>query len=327
MSYGFLEEWLHRERFIQVIILSGFFSALFGLMQFFFSLFIGVANAVELWRSSVAPFFLGTRFSEAVVEYSSWLVHLSGHTVFRAIGPFPDPHIAAFFWGICFMMAISFAFYKKSLASFFLSGVIFLALLLTFSRGVYFALFGAFSLFVLGGTMLSRKGKILLLFLVGVFVLLLLFSPTNPFFERFLSSFSSVDTSNQGRLEMWFQAGKTLWEHPWGVGIGNYALTLAPFAEYRDPYYAHNMYLDSMVESGILVGVMFVSILLGVCWIGMNLWRKQRLWWGWGLFFSAVVFGIYAIFDTPLYSVHILPLLLSVFAIAVYGEIILRKKE
>jgi O-antigen ligase len=327
LSYGFLERMICVENIVRAIIFSGFFSAIFGLGQFFFSLFVGVSNAVEFWRISVAPFFLGERFSEAVVEYSSWLVNISGHTVFRAIGPFPDPHIAAFFWGMCFMMALSFALYKKTTFSFFVSGVIFLALILTFSRGVYFALSGVFFLFVLGGVFLSRKGKAILVFTGGVLLFVFLFSPTNPFFERFLSSFSSVDTSNQGRLEMWSQAGVTLWEQPWGVGIGNYALTLAPFADYRDPYYAHNIYLDVMVESGIIAGMVLIGVLVSVCWVGFLLWKKWDIWWGMGTFLSVGVFGLYGIFDTPLYSVHIFPLLLCIFAIAVYGEMILRKKK
>jgi len=71
--------------------------------------------------------------------------------------------------------------------------------------------------------------------------------------------------SSEGRLYIWGDAIKTWFEHPLGVGIGNFsdpslALTVAPEA--------HNDYISSLVEMGILGPVAIGGICLSIAAMG-----------------------------------------------------------
>ncbi len=307
----FTKKWT-LDFFAKSLSWSGFLSALLALFQFSLPYFMGISQAIAFWREKIAPFFLGNVFSDAVTQYSSWAVNIGGLTIFRSIGAFPDPHIAAFFWEICFVWSVFYAIHHKSFLYGVFSGIIFLALLLTFSRGAYMGIF-FIGLGMLIFSYFSYKKAQTPLLLVGMsFLILFSFLPSNLIWERAVSSFSLADTSNQGRLFMWHTAWDFLQENPWGIGVGNYALEVLPSAEYRDPIYAHNLYLDIMVEAGVIAGILFILWIFQGMFVGYKA-RKETVY-GWALVFSLGIFSLHAFFDTPLYSVHILPLFLMVIA-------------
>lgn len=309
----FTKKWTV-DSFAKSLSWAGFFSALFALFQFFLPYFIGISQAITFWRERIAPFFLGNVFSDTVTHYSSWAVNVGGLTIFRAIGVFPDPHMGAFFWEICFIWSVFYAIQHKSFLYSLFSGVIVLALLLTFSRGAYMGIFlVGMSMFVFSFFYYKKAQTLLFLSFISIFILFSFF-PSNLILERTLSSFSLVDTSNQGRLFMWWFAWDVLQENPWGVGVGGYALEVLPSAQYRDPIYAHNLYLDIMVEVGLLAGIFFILWIAQAILMGYKV-RKQMIY-GWAIIFSLSIFSIHAFFDTPLYSVHVLPLFLMVMAVA-----------
>ena len=71
--------------------------------------------------------------------------------------------------------------------------------------------------------------------------------------------------SSEGRLYIWGDAIKTWFEHPLGLGIGNFsdpglALTIAPEA--------HNDYISSLVEMGVLGPVAIGGICLSIAAMG-----------------------------------------------------------
>lgn len=293
---------------------AGFLSALFALFQFSLPYFIGISQAITFWREKIAPFFLGNVFSDTVTLYSSWAVNVGGLTIFRAIGAFPDPHMGAFFWEICFVWSVFYAIQHKSLLYGLFSGGILLALFLTFSRGAYMGIFlVGVSMFVFSCFYYKKTQTVLILAFISLFALFS-FLPSNLILERTLSSFSLTDTSNQGRLFMWWFAWDVLQENPWGVGVGGYALEVLPSAQYRDPIYAHNLYLDIMVEAGLLAGIFFILWIAQGIFIGYKV--RKKMIYGWAIMFSLSIFSLHAFFDTPLYSVHVLPLFLMVMAVA-----------
>jgi len=324
--YFVLVSLLHQKKvsassLIRAIIVSGTIIALVGIAQFTLQFFIGLDPALNIWRLSIAPFFLGHTFSESVVEFSSWLVNLSGYTAFRAIAFFPDPHMLSFFLELCLPWSVILFFKERKNVYALTSIIILVAILLTFSRGAYLGLvFG----FVLGfGYLIATKRMVwkrqyskivpLLIFLIGLFAVVLLVE--NPIKDRFISSFDIYEGSNEGRLYMWSEAYRISKENVLsGVGLGNYPLEIKPSADYREPIYAHNFYLDILVEMGIIALAAWLMWTIVSMKSFIKKAEKNRLYLGG--FFALSIFSVHIFFDTPLFSVHILPLVLLVLALS-----------
>jgi O-antigen ligase len=129
-----------------------------------------------------------------------------------------------------------------------------------------------------------------------------------------MSSFDAQEGSNSARILNWQQALAIIKNHPLGVGIGMYSLAIDPNADYREPIYAHNLYLDIAAELGIAAAIVFVLILFLA---GKNFWQAAKI----QPFFAAgvasvTIFSVHSLVEDPLYSVHILPLILIMIALS-----------
>lgn len=129
-----------------------------------------------------------------------------------------------------------------------------------------------------------------------------------------MSSFDTQEGSNKARISNWQQALEVIKNHPLGVGIGMYSLEIDPSAEYREPIYAHNLYLDIAAEFGIPAVIIFVMLLF---FAGKNFWQATRK----QPFFAAgvasiAIFSVHSLVENPLYSVHVLPLILIIIALS-----------
>ncbi|QQS61785.1 MAG: O-antigen ligase family protein [Candidatus Moraniibacteriota bacterium] len=317
-SWMFFQKKWTPEALSKALAFSGCLSSLVAIFQFTLPFFFGIEKTLLWWRTLVAPLFLGESFSESVIEYSSWLVNVGGETVFRAIGFFPDPHIAAFYWEFCLVWTLIYAYSKKSWGYAMIASIILLALLLTFSRGAYIALFFFAFLGISFFLVQMRKFRLIVGLFISLFLCFSFIFYENPFFERALSSFSTLDNSNAGRLDMWKQSWYIIMEKPWGVGMGGYALEILPSAEYRDPIYAHNIYLDIAVEMGLF------SLFLWVMWIGasflIGLQQRKKNLYALSMMFSLGVFSLHTFFDTPLFSIHIISVLFLVLSSVFWFE-------
>lgn len=307
-----------RKRVFQALVCGSSAAALLALLQFFSQFIFGVERTFSFWVRDTLPFFLGSAFGEAVASYPSLLVNISGVTVMRASGLFPDPHMAAFFFGTTFFLALSFAW--KSVGAqrsrwLLCAAIIFMADLLTFSRGGYIGLvFGSVAFFSpLFSRYVAEKKQGVWIGLSSLIVIIVIFM--SPVGTRLLSSFSQSDGSNIERLRLWQEAGGSIALHPiLGVGLGNYPLVVKPSAVYREPIYAHNLFLDVTLETGLVGLFFFVAFLsLGIisAWRG---WRQERSVFSLAIFSSLIVFSAHSFFETPIFSVHILPLFLLLMA-------------
>ncbi|TAK95552.1 hypothetical protein EPO05_03810 [Patescibacteria group bacterium] len=293
-------------------------TALIGLFQFSLQFVLGLDTVLNRWQG-LAKVFLGTEFSQTVLDYPSWLVSVGGQDYFRAIGFFPDPHMFAMYLGLLLPIAIGLSFSsfhnKKNWHALFFAiaaTAIFLAAMLTFSRGIYVGLgMGLLWTALIKRRSLSTKTKLSLaafLILIGV---ALSFSPMAT---RLFSSFDTAEGSNAERAQNWQQAIQIIQLHPiLGVGLGNYSTAIVPGVDYRNPIYAHNTYLDLAAETGILSALLFV-LLLGVS-IKILL-KKNAGTLQLGIAASLVIFAAHSFFETGLYSVHVLPVLLILFGLA-----------
>ncbi len=293
-------------------------ASLAGITQFILQFIIGADGIFGAWEN-IAPFLYGKGFGEAIIAHPSWLVELGGQTVFRAIGFFPDPHIFGFYLAFVTPMAFS---SRRKLFKWF--GAIFVfAVLLTFSRGAYIGAIGALIsyLVVISVKRKAQNEKQQLktqnfTFFVFVFSFsLLIFSFLfTPFGSRFFSSFNLLEGSVAGRLEIWGETFSVIKEHPLlGVGLGGYAAYIEPGVDYRVPIYAHNLYLDIWSELGIIGLGAWLGIMLLAA---INSLRSEQ----YPLFFTFVWFSLQSFFDTPIFSVHILPLLILFFSFINFGS-------
>ncbi len=312
----------NNEKILKAIVLGSGLSAMIGIGQFFMQFLLGLDKWLIFWRK-ISVFFLGKNFGESVLEYSSWLVNIKGETIFRAIAFFPDPHIAGFYWEMTFFLAgvLFLTTHKKIYGGITL--MIFLALILTFSRGAYFGFLGSLFLFFLINVLKIKKDYYKNLFFqkkkpwlsfLAIVLILLLISPLN---HRLISSFNLSEGSNAERLYNWQQAIKIIKNYGgWGVGIGNYSLSVKPSASYREPIYAHNLYFDIWSELGIIGIISWTGIIISSFLINYNKFFKNNNLIALGVLLSLVAFSFHSFFETALYSVHIFPLLLVLLAIS-----------
>jgi len=319
-----------KERLIKIIkflVYGAGLASLVGLSQFILQFFIGIDATLKFWQVIIAP-FLGNSFSQAVFQNPSWLVGVSGNTYMRAIAFFPDPHMFAFCLGMLLPWAI--ALYANSKRNIFLliSIVIFVTDLLTFSRGGYLGLLAGllFTLFIFRKNLIGKFSlKKLIAANVFILVIAVIIIFPNPISNRMISSFDVSEGSNVGRLETWKQSLEVIENNPWGVGIGNYASEIKPSADYREPIYSHNLYLDIASETGILNALIFIWLIIASVFSFIKLGKNNLLFLAGAI--SLAIFSIHSLFETPLYSIHILPLFLIIIASSTSDVSFLRKQE
>jgi O-antigen ligase len=309
-----------RIKIIKFITWGAGLAAMVGLVQFALQFVWGLDNILKFWAVSVAPVFLGTAFSEAVLAYPSWLVNLGGKTIFRAISTFPDPHMFSIYLGLALPLALGLYFSIKKKSYLFLSLTILLADLLTFSRGGYVGLVVGL-LFFLAVTAWSKKiniKKVLvglaLIVIFGVFIF------SSPIGSRFLTSFNAKEGSNMGRIETWQEAIGIIENNPLGVGLGNYALERKATANYREPIYAHNLYLDIAAETGMPNAIIWIALIvfsvrsLTLTSGSSPLKGEEGIRLGGAV--SLIIFSAHSFFETALFSVQALPFLLIIISLS-----------
>ncbi len=306
-----------KEKILKATVLGASIISAISIIQISLQFIFSLNTTLIIW-AKIIPFFLGHTFSESVISHNSWLVNIGGYTVMRAIAFFPDPHIFSFYLGLIIPLSLGLFFISQKkiwLVSFFL---LLLADLFTFSRGGYVGLFGGF---IIGTILLWPQIKntvrhFIVLFIISFIFLLII--PHNPITSRLMSSFDTSDTSNTHRIELWTQAIEEIKERPFlGTGLGAYSYTINPIATYRTPIYVHNMLLDITVETGLVGLFLFIGIFISTI---VALYKNKNDYIALFAIISLSVFFSHAIFDTPIFSVHVLPILLLIFTIGIYYE-------
>lgn len=319
--FALLQETRFRKKIFQSLVLGASLSAFLAFVQFLSQFIFGVPAVFAFWVSDVLPFFLGPTFGGAVANYPSLLVNISGATIMRASLFFPDPHMFAFFLGMSFPIALSFALEKESEKRPYwavCAGLIFVVDLLTFSRGGYVGLLFGMSVFFFPLFLQSLRWKKYLFQISAVGFIVLASILISPIGTRLFSSFSQNDASNIERLRLWREAVGSIALRPGlGTGLGNYPLVVKPSADYREPIYAHNLFLDIALETGLPGLFLFVSFLfLGIV-TAWKKWLMTRDIFSLAVFSALILFSAHAFFETPLFSVHVLPVFLLLMAAAV----------
>src|SRR6185369_5236891 len=299
---------------LSFFIYGSVIAAAVSLVQFFSQFIFGVEKVFSFWTGSILPFFLGSALGDSVAAYPSLLVNISGKTLLRATGFFPDPHMFSFYMGISILLTLGMFFSQRERKWGYAFWILLVADLLAFSRGGYLGLCAGVTFFLF--TFFYQKGLGVrgLLTGAGIFGIIFL-TAWSPIGARFGSTFSTEDGSNKERIRLWEEALGHISERPFlGVGLGNYPLLVKPSAGYREPIYVHNLYLDIAVEAGLLGLSFFVALLWLAGWRLWRKWEKTHDTLSLGTLGALLVFSTHAFFDTPLFSVHALPALLLLLA-------------
>ena len=319
------------KKIMVILVKGGGLIALIGLSQFLSSFVFGMEKVYQWWAGYLVPVFNGFNFGALIMAYPSWLVNLNGQTIMRAFSLFSDPHMLSFYLGMILPLIVvsiclkfrSKAPKKRSFApkfpKFLLSvyGLLFITLLLTFTRGAYLAVIVTF--LVLGGLLWKylKAKKIALLLCLSLMIFII---PGTPIADRFYSSFDLSEGSNIGRLEMWQQAGQSGLKNFWqGLGLGGYSLLVEPGLGYRSPATAHNLYLDIFSEMGVFVLAVWLVLILGTLgqlFLKIGRVKQSEKYLCLGLIGSLVYFSIHSFFETAIYNPIILALLMVVFGLS-----------
>jgi len=319
--YATIKEITFRKKAFEAVVSGAIVVSVLALIQFFSQFIFGVEKTFSFWAEGILPFFLGPNLGSAVAQYPSLLVNISGSTIMRAVAFFPDPHMFSFFLGMSLPLALTLSLKSERREKRLWAvgaGIIFITDLLTFSRGGYVGLIFGMGIFFLLFLLQNSLGK-KYFFRIGITVF---FASSviflSPIGTRLFSSFSQTDTSNTERFRLWKESTMFISEHPFlGSGLGNYPLAVKPTATYREPIYAHNLYLDIASELGLVGLFFFCGFLFCGIFSSWKKWQKQGDLFSLALFSSLIIFSVHSLFETPLFSVHILPLLLFLLAMAV----------
>lgn len=302
-----------QKRALQGLVYGGLVIGLVGITQFIAQFFLSL-NTLASFLLNTLYFFLGENFANAVVEYPSIFVNIGGITFLRAFAFFPDPHIFAYYTAMLIPLAGHQALQSKStVLEKCIPLVLLIATIVSFSRAAYVALLVASGIFIaLVVQKYKKRISVPAVLLVITVFLLVTFSPIAT---RFISSFSAQDGSVTERSRLWQEALVNIKISPLtGVGLGNYPLTVKPSAEPREPIYVHNLYLDMAVEIGIIGLALFLLFILS-CLPHPSFSASTPLSYRFALSLSLIIFLTHSFFEYPLFSVHILPLLLIILAL------------
>ncbi len=143
-------------------------------------------------------------------------------------------------------------------------------LLFSFSRGGYI---GFLAGLVFLGTFKERKLLIVVLALVIGYGALLPTAVRERIAMTYDEDSGSVDSSSEGRLDLWRDAAQLFLENPViGTGFDTYAY-LHRVGGFQD---THNIYLKVLVETGLIGLALFLALLVGIYRLGFRLFRSAQ---------------------------------------------------
>jgi len=269
-----------------------------GFTQLFGTFLVNLDTFWVYWAANISKLYYGSGFANVALYSNSWFSY-SGARELRMFSIMPDSQSFAYICLIALCMGTAltrnvFKYVKKWLWS----GIRFagLAMILSGTRAVWVGMAAPF--LAVAAAYYKRFQRHLAEKFLWPFVIIFALFAASPFInqglaylqvhafkEDFLTRVESIydinETSNQGRIAMWVNSGKYFVTHPLGVGFGNFLISFSPrtkgetydqLANQINTRYnlpakdvsAHSLYLQVLVETGILGFVVFVLFWLTV---------------------------------------------------------------
>ncbi|MDD5594704.1 MAG: O-antigen ligase family protein [Candidatus Omnitrophica bacterium] len=231
----------------------------------------------------------------------------------RIYATFPTPNDFGCYL-ICvipFMLVNLFIKFKYKITRFFYAGLfllLFTCLILTVSRGSWFAFIGIIFFMSIWSRPLG-----LLFLIISIFIL-----ATQKFYYpifkwRLDNFFVFQDPSSKDRMLMWSAAWKMLMSRPLlGLGLGTFMFNFKNFVAqgylYSAPY-AHNCYLQIATEIGIIGLVSFLAILAVLFFNGIGALNKGKKTFFWYILLASLTailgFSVQMAVDTNFYNLDL----------------------
>ncbi len=273
----------------------------FGFVQYAATLVAEPYFFWQYWATMVSSLYYGFPLANVLIYSNSWFNYSGGTQVLRMFGVLPDTHafgvISIFF--LAFLaphLRVVKRFWEQQNNKWYILAAIFLttfAIMANGTRGVWLAMFAPL---VLGIILLWRRvGKEFLKSILAIYALIILLFVVSPFIsqglnlirtydskDNFLNRAGSIydlsESSNIGRLEVWKSSVQYAAVHPFGLGYGNFIVsvvekipnkaTYEQVAEKKDLRFnlpeefvtAHSLYLQLLVElgfAGLLAFILF----------------------------------------------------------------------
>ena len=143
-----VDNWAKIKKVVLALVITSGLIALIGLIQFFAQFIFSLDKVYNFWAVNITPVFSGFSLGTMILAYPSWLVNVGGITIMRAFSFFSDPHMFSFYLGLTLPLVVVLLLkgYRKKLLI-VIYPLLFIALLLTFTRGAYLAIIITFLVF------------------------------------------------------------------------------------------------------------------------------------------------------------------------------------
>jgi O-antigen ligase len=217
----------------------------------------------EKWTNLILISLVAISLIEAVIAFRQYFFL----DFARAKASFVNPNHLATLINISLGIIIAFLISKRgglkiTIASVGAGGFLFLALLVTGSRGGFIAFF----FIIILASLIKGKKRALILF-IGILLALIIIP--NPVKTHLLKKY---DIYAFTRLDIWRMSFRIFADHPiLGVGLSNFKVTVYPYnfpvfeaiGRYaKIPRQAHNSFLEFIVETGLIGGILLTAALL-----------------------------------------------------------------
>lgn len=265
-----------------------------GIVQYVASLFFSPYYFWQYWATQFSGVYFGQSLANVLTYSNSWFSGGQGTQALRMFGILQDTHS----FGVVIIFLLGFLLPKFDLTKGSIKGFISqqkklllvlvlvsaFAIMASGTRGVWLSMLGPLSitfLFIWKKFMLSFSklalavySLIIALFILSPFIsqginLLRTYNSNDNFLGRVTSIYDLSETSNVGRLDMWHESLKYAFLHPFGVGFGNFVVSIVPEVPLNSSYSevssakdlrynlpkgfitAHSLYLQLLVELGL----------------------------------------------------------------------------
>ena len=285
---------------------------LLGYIQYAATFFTSTYYFWQYWATVISQAYYGLVLANTLVYSNSWFTVTAGQApTLRMFSILPDSHA----FGVIAMFSIPFAsallfFSNKRMYTVLLWIYIVLAalaIILSGTRGVWLGVLAPAIILVYAYIRnYGRKNIKLLVWPIILFLALFIISPVVQkiegyvkqgsnqanYIERAESIYNLSESSNSGRILIWFQTLKFDRHHPiTGIGFGNFIFSLTDtgtatldsssytaLANQKDATYnlpnryitGHDLYLDILTETGLVGLIIFVYFfyrVLQVSWL------------------------------------------------------------
>lgn len=269
-----------------------------GFTQLFGTFFTNLDTFWVFWAENITKLYYGSGFASVALYSNSWFSYVGGRDL-RMFSIMPDSQSFAYIciFGLCIGTALTRSVFIH-IRKWLWSGIRFaaLGLILSGTRAVWVGMLVPLLAVTIGYFKNIQKHlakKYMWPFAI-IFILFFISPLINKglgyfrvegfkenFLERAQSIYDSKDVSNMGRIAIWKQSGLFALEHPLGVGVSNFIVSLEPASslksynevgnEINERYNlpkkyvsAHSLYLQILVETGIVGFVIFCFFWISV---------------------------------------------------------------